>query len=68
MLPSITVDGMLHCDVIEGSFNTVLFIEFTRKLLPKMNRFPHPKSVVIMDNCSIHKAPEIKELIESRYK
>ena len=66
VLPAITLDGMLHCDVVEGSFNTVLFTEFIRKLLVKMNRFPHPRSVIVMDNCPIHKASSIKELINSR--
>ena len=67
VLPAITLDGMLHCSVVEGSFNTVLFTGFIHKLLSKMNRFPQPKSVVVMDNCVIHKAPEIREVIESRY-
>ncbi len=53
--------------IIEGSFNTELFILFIRDLLDKMQPFPAPNSVVVMDNCKIHKAPEIRELIESRY-
>lgn len=32
-----------------------------------MQPFPALKSVIVMDNCAIHKAPEIRELIESRY-
>ncbi len=53
--------------IVEGSFNSELFLTFIRDLLGKMQPFPAPKSVVVMDNCSIHKVPEIRELIENRY-
>ena len=32
-----------------------------------MEPFPGPKSVIVMDNCRIHKNPAVLELIESRY-
>lgn len=53
--------------IVEGSFNTELFTRFIEDLLQRMQPFPAPNSVIIMDNCAIHKAPEIRELIESRY-
>lgn len=31
-----------------------------------MQPFPAPNSVIVMDNCPIHKHPDIRELIESR--
>lgn len=67
ILPAITLDGSIECMIVEGSFNTELFTSFIEDLLDKMQPFPGPKSVVVMDNCSIHKAPEIRELVESRY-
>lgn len=57
----------MECMIVEGAFNTDLFIVFIKDLLLKMQPFPAPNSVIIMDNCSIHKAPEVRELIESRY-
>ena len=51
---------------MEGSFNTELFMDFIRNLLGKMQPFPNPNSVIVMDNCAIHKAPEIRELIKAR--
>ena len=57
---------MIECMVVEGSFNTELFIGFIKSLLGKMQPFPHANSVIVMDNCAIHKAPEIRDLIESR--
>lgn len=53
--------------IIEGSFNTELFTQFIEDLVVKMQPFPASNSVVVMDNCRIHKAPEIREMIESRY-
>jgi hypothetical protein len=32
-----------------------------------MNHFPGPNSVIVMDNCSIHKSEIIREMIEERY-
>ena len=32
-----------------------------------MQPYPAPNSVIVMDNCRIHKAPEIQEMIEERY-
>ena len=61
------MEGMLDCMVVEGSFNTELFVAFIKNLIGKMQPFPLPNSVIIMDNCAIHKAPEIRELIEARY-
>ncbi len=43
-----------------------LFTAFIKDLLLKMRPFPAPKSVIIMDNCSIHKSPEMRKLIELR--
>lgn len=60
------MEGMIECMIIEGSFNTELFTQFIGDLVAKMQPFPAPNSVVVMDNCRIHKAPEIRELIESR--
>ena len=58
---------MIFCNIVQGSFNAGLFGQFIEGLLDKMNPFPAPNSVVIMDNCRIHKAPEIIEMIEARY-
>ena len=32
-----------------------------------MQPYPGPNSVIVMDNCHIHKHPDITELIESQY-
>ncbi|KAJ3870940.1 hypothetical protein F5051DRAFT_341530, partial [Lentinula edodes] len=32
--------------------------------IPLTNPYPGPRSIIIMDNCSIHHAEEVRELIE----
>ena len=67
ILPAISIDSILDCLIIEGAFNSALFMIFIESLVEKMLPFPNPRSVIVMDNCSIHKAPEIREISESRY-
>ncbi|KLO04995.1 hypothetical protein SCHPADRAFT_839921, partial [Schizopora paradoxa] len=66
ILPAITLDGIIECTIIEGSFNTERFTSFIKDLVLKMSPFPAPKSVIVMDNCAIHKAQEIRDIIEER--
>ncbi len=61
------MSGMIECLIVEGSFNTELFMAFIQDLLEKMNPYPAPNSVIVMDNCSIHKDPQIREMIEARF-
>ena len=60
------MEGILHCDIIEGVFDSNLFYTFISWLLDHMELFPGSNSVIIMDNCHIHKHPAILDLIESQ--
>jgi hypothetical protein len=67
ILPAISLqDGILHCKVVEGSFCTETFLQFIEGLLEFMRPYPEPNSVIVMDNCKIHKHPEIQAAIETR--
>ncbi|KAG5221186.1 DDE family endonuclease [Salix suchowensis] len=66
MLPALSLNGIIHVKIVEGSFTTRLFREFIEGLLDHMQPFPAPKSVIIMDNARIHKDPRIIDLIHSR--
>jgi hypothetical protein len=67
VLPALSLEeGVLHCDILEGSFDTASFYKFIERTLDRMQPFPVPNSVIVMDNCRIHKHPDIQELIESR--
>jgi hypothetical protein len=67
MLPAISMNGVLSCKILEGSFTTPLFKGFLEGLLNKMQPYPAPNSVIVMDNAKIHKSPEIRKMIEARY-
>jgi hypothetical protein len=68
VLPALSLaDGILHVEIVEGSFNSDLFKIFIDRLLLKMQPFPEPNSVIVMDNCRIHKHPDILAAIEEQY-
>ena len=67
VLPAQSMDGIVHCDIVEGAFNLELFYQFINHILDKMQPFFSQNSVIIMDNCCIHKNLAILKLIESQY-
>ncbi|KIO20957.1 hypothetical protein M407DRAFT_80958, partial [Tulasnella calospora MUT 4182] len=67
VLPALSLDGILDISIVEGSFNTKLFEEFVESLVGVMNPFPLPNSVLVMDNCKIHKSQYVVDLCVSRY-
>ncbi|PVF91027.1 hypothetical protein CPB86DRAFT_678882, partial [Serendipita vermifera] len=68
ILPAISLrDGIFHLDIVKGSYDKVTFRQFIRDLLLQMNPYngdTHPaNSVIVLDNCQIHKDPETLQLI-----
>jgi hypothetical protein len=54
---------ILAVEVKTGSVNGDIFFDFLRgELFPRVQPFPAPNSVLLMDNCSIHHIQPIKEL------
>ena len=63
ILPAITLEGYLTYDILHGGYTTAHFNNFIRtKVLPRMNPFPAPRSVLILDNASCHRSQELKEM------
>ena len=58
--------GYLPCTGIRrGYFNAEAFFQWvTMELLPHLQPYPHPRSVVCLDNASIHLDPRVKEALE----
>ena len=55
LLPAMTVTGYVACTTFHGSVDAEAFMEFMEtEVIPRCNPFPQPKSVLIMDNASIH--------------
>ncbi|KAL9938784.1 hypothetical protein V8E36_002503 [Tilletia maclaganii] len=58
-------DGGVAPWAVRGAFNEDRFLVYLRnELLPKMERYPRPRSVVVMDNVRFHKGDAVKQLIE----
>ena len=64
VLPTISLDSMIDYMVVKRAFNTELFTTFIEGLLDKMNPFLSLQSVLIMDNCAIHKSETLREVVE----
>jgi hypothetical protein len=61
------LDGIIWAKTIEGSFTKPSFGQFIAELLTRMQPFPAPNSVIVMDNARIHKNQEIIDMIHARY-
>src|SRR6266571_7157862 len=64
MLPAISLDGILHLEVVENAVTGDIFWQFIEGLPPHMNEWPLPNSVLVVDNAAIHKVAGIRELVE----
>ena len=67
ILPAYHQDGVICSRVYLGSTDLELFEDFFEKdLLPLMQPWPAPKSVLVMDNASFHKSERIETLCAQR--
>jgi len=66
MLPALSLDGILAFEVLEHSYTAEDFDDFVECLLDRMNPFPLPNSVLVMDNASAHHSGNVRELVEAR--
>ena len=66
VLPALSLDGMISCRIVEGSFDMELFNSFIEGLLDQMQPFPMSNSVIVMDNSHIHKDPDLIDMIKER--
>lgn len=60
ILPVYDQDGIVFSWVFQGFTDAASFLEFMEQLLPHCNPFPGKRSVIIMDNASFHRGPEIE--------
>lgn len=66
MIAALSLDGIIHLDVVPGAANGALFNIFVESLLEVMNPWPGKNSVLVMDNASIHKTAGLRDLVEAR--
>ena len=70
VIPIISLQGIHDCYITDGTVNGEKFTKFVRTyLLPVLLPFNwrNPRSVVIMDNASIHHVDAITTLVERQY-
>lgn len=66
ILPAISLDGVLHLDIITRSWTAEEFRSFVDILLDKMNPYPQKNSVLVLDNASTHHFDDLREMVETR--
>jgi hypothetical protein len=66
ILPAMSLDRILHLAIQDFPYTGVQFNSFIDALLDNMNQFPQSNSVIVMDNASIHKSPELRQMVEQR--
>ena len=65
-ISALSQDGLTCYELINGTTNGETFHDFVRgSLIPEIQPFPAKKSVLIMDNCSIHHVARVKDLLQS---
>ena len=58
--------GVLTSDYTTSTMNGNKFCNFVRaSLIPCMQQFPAPNSILVMDNCSIHHVQDVKDELQS---
>ena len=62
ILAALSTNGFLAWGLTSGTFDRCLFHDnIVTKILPKMNRFPLPFSILVLDNARIHCYKELLE-------
>ena len=64
ILPAYTQDGVIIKRVYQGSTDSAIFNDFIMELVQYCGKYPGPRSVIVMDNASIHHSEELRLICE----
>ncbi|KAK0219468.1 hypothetical protein EDD85DRAFT_737911, partial [Armillaria nabsnona] len=65
LVAAMGLNGYAAARVIPGSVDGDEFLDFIlNDVIPQTNPFPGERSVIIMDNCAIHKTQALREILE----
>jgi len=65
ILPALSLKGYIDHIIFQGAFISELFKAFIEhKVLPNCTPYPGPRSIIILDNASIHKLKRLQELCD----
>lgn len=62
MISSIRLDGTTACMHLPGAADTAAFVTYIEEVLCPTLR---PGDIVVMDNLSVHKSPEVQRLVQA---
>ncbi|GAM38322.1 hypothetical protein TCE0_033r08956 [Talaromyces pinophilus] len=62
ILPAYAQDGIVLSRVFQGSTDAAAFEDFVAQLLQHCNKYPAPRSVLVMDNASFHRTARVQQL------
>ncbi|KAF0707455.1 hypothetical protein AaE_013592, partial [Aphanomyces astaci] len=66
-LAAFTTSGFLAWDYVDGTFDRAVFHDvMVKKILPYLNPWPLPRSILILDNAKIHMYKELQDAVHSR--
>ncbi|EGO02438.1 hypothetical protein SERLA73DRAFT_35899, partial [Serpula lacrymans var. lacrymans S7.3] len=66
LVAALTLNRYLAINIVHGSVNGEDFFDFiVNDVLSVMNPYPQDKSIIILDNCAIHKMNAVREVVES---
>jgi transposase len=57
-----TQDGIILTCVFQGSIDSTVFEDFIEQLLPLIDTWPEPKSVLVIDNTSFYYKKQIEQM------
>ncbi|KAJ7105263.1 hypothetical protein C8R44DRAFT_528567, partial [Mycena epipterygia] len=67
IVAALGIDGYVATRVVLGSVDGDEFFDFiVNDVLPKMQVYPNDNSILVLDNCSIHKSAALREVIEAQ--
>ena len=66
-IAGVSTDGVVAVELTTSSVNSEVFFDFVRSLIPNMLPFngSNPASILIMDNLSVHRSLDVRELFRS---
>lgn len=63
LLPAMTIDGYITHMVFQGAITSEIFERFLEyQVLPLCNPWPAERSILLLDNASIHRSPRVRDL------
>ena len=62
LLPALGLNGYLYYEIHHGSVSQECFNTFIQRLLQYCTPYPGPRSVIILDNASVYRSAELKEM------